>query len=94
MCVGRYRSFAPTDGNSANFGKYERSFGKEIDLITHCRLYNIFDRKPSLCCSRSMSGKEAYIQACARCNSKKIKCRMPGEGGTCEQCESVGAECA
>lgn len=34
----------------------------------------------------------SYIQACARCNSKKIKCRMR-EGGACEQCATLDVEC-
>jgi hypothetical protein len=34
----------------------------------------------------------SYIQACARCNSKKIKCLARG-GGACEQCSALDIEC-
>jgi hypothetical protein len=34
----------------------------------------------------------SYIQACARCNSKKVKCLMR-DGGPCEQCAALDAEC-
>jgi hypothetical protein len=34
----------------------------------------------------------SYIQACARCNSKKIKC-LVREGGACEQCSALDVEC-
>jgi hypothetical protein len=33
----------------------------------------------------------SYIQACARCNSKKVKCLMR-DGGPCEQCAALDAE--
>jgi hypothetical protein len=34
----------------------------------------------------------SYIQACSRCNSKKIKC-LVREGGACEQCSALDVEC-
>jgi hypothetical protein len=35
----------------------------------------------------------SYIQACARCNSKKIKCLVREGGGACEQCSALDVEC-